>query len=161
MRAIFILKNSMTPERLLRQSSKVAALCSHLNLSSYGFGNHERVLKKNRTFPFWDCAFSQLKASHSGGICLQPGSINGNDKKMFFPQTENAGFSSFRVFRSRPIGSHERLSAQPMMLFGFNMTCIELPHHQAAWLSWVAGNRNATQNPCPAANNARAGASLK
>src|SRR6478609_7654353 len=157
MRAIFILKNSMTPERLLRQSSKVAALCSHLNLSSYGFGNHERVLKKNRTFPFWDCAFSQLKASHSGGICLQPGSINGNDKRMFFRQTEKGGFSSFRVFRSRPIGSHVRLfRTADDVVFGFNMTCIQLPHHQAAWLSWVAGNRNARQNPRPAANNARA-----
>ena len=54
------------------------------NLSSYDFGNHEGVLKKNHAFPFWDCAFSQLKASHSGDICLHHGSINGNDKRMLF-----------------------------------------------------------------------------
>jgi hypothetical protein len=79
---------------------------------------------------------------------------------MFFSQTEKAGFSSFSIFARLTVRMSASLTADDV-LFGFNMTCIELPRHQAAWLSWVAGNRNATQNPCPAANNARAGASLK
>jgi hypothetical protein len=130
------------------------------NLPSYDFGNHEHPLQNKQVFPFRDCAFSQLKASHSLRICLQPGSINGNDKRIFFSQTEKAGFSSFSIFARLTVRMSASLTADDV-LFGFNMTCIELPHHQAAWLSWVAGNRNATQNPCPAANNARAGASLK
>jgi hypothetical protein len=37
--------------------------------------------------------------------------------------------------RSKPIGSDVRLfRTADDVLFRFTMTCIELPHHQAAWV---------------------------